>query len=177
MPVTVPLKPLVAVPTTSGTGSETTGVAVFDYEPLQVDILNHINTCSCLQAKTGIANRALRPLLGIVDPLHTKSDFLTNFSDTLNGFITDTCPKELLPSLALTSSVTPWVPSHIRPSSKIADILRVIHGDPIHCSGPSACSAQPKTSLPGGQNVCLLLLSANFFTIFFVLLGYTVLGE
>ena len=74
-PVTCALKPLVAVPTTAGTGSETTGVAVFDYEPLQVK--STLNCCQMLcwrlnlQAKTGIASRSLRPLLGIVDPLHT----------------------------------------------------------------------------------------------------------
>ena len=76
LPITETLRPLIAskrtfisrpspwltvriVPTTAGTGSETTGTAILDI--------------ASRNFKTGIANRAMKPVLGIVDTLNTDT--------------------------------------------------------------------------------------------------------
>ena len=69
-PVPGPLKPMICVPTTAGTGSETTGVVIFDYEEMQ--------------SKTGIAHRNIRPVLGVVDPDNTRT--LPKMAAACTGF-------------------------------------------------------------------------------------------
>jgi alcohol dehydrogenase class IV len=54
-----PVKPHIACPTTSGTGSETTGIAIF--------------TLASINAKTGIISRRLIPTIALVDPDVTRS--------------------------------------------------------------------------------------------------------
>ena len=97
-PIPGPLKPLIAIPTTAGTGSETTGVAIFDLVSMR--------------AKTGIADRRLKPMLGLLDPNNTRTqppmvaaatglDVLTHAVESYTAIPFNQRPKPARPLLRL----------------------------------------------------------------------------
>ncbi|MDQ2962455.1 MAG: iron-containing alcohol dehydrogenase [Pseudomonadota bacterium] len=87
-----PLKPHIACPTTSGSGSETTGIAIFN--------LTEIN------AKTGIISRRLIPTVALIDPEVTAT--LPRSVVAASGF---DCMSHALESL----TARPW-PRRLNPA-------------------------------------------------------------
>lgn len=104
LPIPGPLRPHIACPTTSGTGAEVTGIAIFDY-------LDH-------HAKTGIASKRLRPALGIIDPDVTAS--LPAGVVACSGFDVLSHALESFTARPYTKRERPAVPS-ARPSSQGAN--------------------------------------------------------
>ena len=111
-PVPGELKPLVAVPTTIGTGSETTSVAIFDFKDIG--------------AKTGIAHRSLRPDVGLVDPENTRS--LPKMVAACSAFDVLCHGIESYTALPFSKRAAPPTPAH-RPSyqgsNPISDVWAV----------------------------------------------------
>ena len=103
-PVPGPLKPHIACPTTSGTGSECTGIAIFD-------LLS-------MKAKTGIVSRHLRPTMALVDPDCTAT--LPRNVVAASGFDVLTHALESYTALAH-SKRAPAARPHLRPMSQGAN--------------------------------------------------------
>jgi alcohol dehydrogenase class IV len=103
-PVPGPLKPLLACPTTSGTGAECTPIAIFDLE--------------AMHAKTGIVSKRIRPTLGVVDPEVTRT--LPGMVVACSGFDVLSHAVESYTALPYTRRAKPAQP-RLRPSSQGAN--------------------------------------------------------
>lgn len=104
LPIPGPIKPHIACPTTSGTGSECTGIAVFDFLEIR--------------AKTGIAARELRPSRAVIDPTCTYS--LPANVVAASGFDVLSHALESYTALPYTQRVRPER-AHLRPMSQGAN--------------------------------------------------------
>jgi len=100
-PIPGALPPHIACPTTCGTGSECTGIAVFD------DLK--------LKAKTGIASRRLRPTLALIDPTCTRT--LPSMVVAASGFDVLSHALESFTARPYTARARPEKPS-LRPMSQ-----------------------------------------------------------
>jgi hydroxyacid-oxoacid transhydrogenase len=109
MPPPGPVKPLIAIPTTTGTGSETTSVAVFDLVEART--------------KAVIGHRYLKPVQALLDPLNTGS--LPSAVVASTGFDVFSHAIESLTAVSYMVREQPDLPSQ-RPayqgSNPIADI-------------------------------------------------------
>ena len=103
-PVPGPVKPHIACPTTSGTGSEATGIAIFDLLEMK--------------AKTGIQSRLLKPTRGLVDPDVTRT--LPPTVVAASGFDALSHALESLTAISYAKRARPQQPS-LRPPSQGAN--------------------------------------------------------
>ncbi|MCX7171872.1 MAG: iron-containing alcohol dehydrogenase [Proteobacteria bacterium] len=99
-----PLKPHIACPTTCGTGSECTGIAIFDFVERAV--------------KTGIVSKRLRPSLALIDPQTTYT--LPATVVAASGFDVLSHALESYTALPHTRRARPAQPS-LRPMSQGAN--------------------------------------------------------
>lgn len=103
-PIPGPLKPHIACPTTSGTGSEATGIAIFDL--------------LAIKSKTGIQSRRLKPTTGLIDPEITCTLPSTIVAST--GFDAMSHALETLTAVSYARRARPPRPS-LRPPSQGAN--------------------------------------------------------
>lgn len=131
-PVPGPLKPHIACPTTAGTGSEVTGIAIFDLLSLSV--------------KTGIAAHALRPTEALVDPDCTASlpaevvasaglDVLSHALESYTARLYVQRPAPQRPSLRpMSQGANPWSDLGCREALRLMGLYlqRAVHDSADH---------------------------------------------
>ncbi len=142
LPVPGPLKPHIACPTTFGTSSECTNVAIFNFLELGT--------------KAGISNRAIKPSLGIIDPLALRS--LPPQVMAANGMDVFSHAVESYTARPFTSRGAPDDPTArpvIQGSNPFSDIncleaIRLIGGNLVNAvRNPEDFAAQEKLAFAG----------------------------